>query len=659
MCNRINLRLKGVFIVMVTMLIIFGESKKLIAQDSTNTKLEEMSLEELLNVKVTVASGVQDLITDAPGVVSIITSEEIRYSGARDLIDVLRKVPGLDFAQDVENLIGAGVRGIWAQEGKVLLLIDGLEMHETIYSTLQFLQHYPIYNIKQIEIIRGPGSVIYGGNAELAVINIISKKGEDNKAITINGQYGQLDKTYGRRQAAVSVGNAWKNGLTFNVSGIFNQGNLSSSFMEGNDSIPSLSYKDSSRVSGSYLNTNVQYKQTEFKYIYDHHTHDVTNTDFGYLHSSHIFNLKQNVNINSKLKIVPQLFYKVQYPWNYTNGSNDSLYNKNYYTTRAEANLTAHYELNSNYSFLSGVRYLTDHAELYKSNSDLVFNYNGNKKIDYYNFAGYAQANLKLNIFTLVPGLRFEKHNVYGAVLVPRINLTKKIGKWNFDLQYNEAFRAPSILNIDLNPAIKPEKTKDKEIEVSYRIAEKQIASFTLFQIDIINPIIYQSSGSIETYENDIRTGTMGLETEYKFKGEKQNFTINYSFYIPNNNKVDEFEVVGHKRILIAFPNHKISSNYNLFITKGLYINLSGIFYSERYGYDQNDILFRSNALFLIGSFVGYRNLVNGLDLVIGVNDLLNAQYQFIQAYRSGNNPMPGPGREFSLKFRYNINFKQ
>jgi hypothetical protein len=90
-----------------------------------------------------------------------------------------------------------------------------------------------------------------------------------------------------------------------------------------------------------------------------------------------------------------------------------------------------------------------------------------------------------------------------------------------------------------------------------------------------------------------------------------------------------------------------------------LYINLSGIFYSERYGYDQNDILFRSNALFLFGSFVGYRNLVNGLDLVIGVNDLLNAQYQFIQAYRSGNNPMPGPGREFSLKFRYNINFKQ
>ena len=72
-----------------------------------------------------------------------------------------------------------------------------------------------------------------------------------------------------------------------------------------------------------------------------------------------------------------------------------------------------------------------------------------------------------------------------------------------------------------------------------------------------------------------------------------------------------------------------------------------------------NDNLFKSKAAFLLGSFIGYRNVVNGLDLVIGVNDLLNSKYQFIQAYRSGNSPLPGPGREFSLKFRYNINFKQ
>lgn len=629
------------------------------AQDSTNTNLEEMSLEELLNLKVTVASGKQDLITDAPGVVYIITPDEIRYSGSRDLIDVLRKVPGLDFAQDVENLIGPGMRGIWAQEGKVLLLIDGLEMHETIYSTLQFLQHYPIYNVKQIEIIRGPGSVIYGGNAELAVINIITKKGEDNKAVTLSGQYGQLDKTFGRRQAALSVGNAWSNGLSFNVMGMFNEGNMSTQFVPGNDSVQAINYKDSSKVGGTFINANVKFKTTELKYIYDGHTHDVSNTDFGYRHLSNILGLKHTQKINDKLNIVGQLFYKMQFPWNYTNAGNDSIYNQNYYTTRAEANVTAQYELNSQYSFLLGGRYLNDHAEYYKPTSYVTFNYNGLKEVDFYNIAAFTQTTLKWKVFTLVPGLRFEKHNVYGAVIVPRINLTKKLGKWNFDLQYNEAFRAPSILNIDLNASIKPEKTSDKEIEVSYRIAQKSIASITLFHIDILNPIIYQSNSFIEMYENDRRTGTMGVEVEYKYKSEQHHFTMNYSFYTPNNNQVDEFEVEGHSKILIAFPNHKLSGNYTLFLTKGFFVNLAGIFYSARYGYDENDELYKSKSLLLLSTFIGYRNLFEGFDLGVGMNDILHSQYQFIQGYRSGNNPLPGPGREYSVKVRYNINFKQ
>jgi outer membrane receptor for ferrienterochelin and colicin len=644
-----------------TILVLFlcFSTTLIFGQDSVNTNLEELSLEELLNIKVTVASGKQDLITDAPGVVSIITSEDIRYSGARDMIDVLRKVPGLDFAQDVENLIGPGIRGLWAQEGKVLLLIDGLEMHETIYSSLQFLQHYPIFNIKQIEIIRGPGSVIYGGNAELAVINIITKKGNDNKGITINGQYGQLDKTYARRQAGISVGNTWKNGLSFNVYSLLNQGNLSSKFIPAVDSMQAINYLDSSKVSGVFINANLQFKSTELKYIYDEHLHDVTYTDFGYKHLSHIFNLKHTFTIRQKLKVIPQLFYKMQFPWNYISASHDSLYNENYFTKRAEANLTAQYELSEKYSFLAGVRYLSDHAEFYRPSSQLIFEYSGVREVDYFNYAAYLQGNFKWNIFTLVPGFRFEKHNVYGAVIVPRVNLTKKIGKWNFDLQYNEAFRAPSILNIDLNRDIKPEKTYDKEIEVSYRVGEKSVASATLFHIDIINPIIYTSSSLVESYENDIRTGSAGIETEYKFKSDKQNFTFNYSFYMPNKNKVEEFSVENRSKFLIAFPTHKITSNYTLFIKKGLFANLSGIFYSERWGYDSNDLLFKLEPTFLLGTFIGYRNLFNSFDIVIGVNDLFNQNYQFIQAYRSGNDPLPGPGREFNLKIRYNINFQQ
>ena len=86
-------------------------------------------------------------------------------------------VPGFHFGVDVTNVVGVGVRGNWGHEGKVLMLIDGMEMNENLFSTLQFGQHYNLQNIEKIEIIRGPGSSIYGGFAELGVINIITKSG--------------------------------------------------------------------------------------------------------------------------------------------------------------------------------------------------------------------------------------------------------------------------------------------------------------------------------------------------------------------------------------------------------------------------------------------------------------------------------------------------
>ena len=91
-----------------------------------------------MNIKISVASIKELTPRESPGVVSYISAEEIHESGANDLVDVLRLVPGFDFAMDVEGVVGIGVRGNWAHEGKVLMLIDGQEMNEGLYSSLQF-----------------------------------------------------------------------------------------------------------------------------------------------------------------------------------------------------------------------------------------------------------------------------------------------------------------------------------------------------------------------------------------------------------------------------------------------------------------------------------------------------------------------------------------
>ena len=105
----------------------------------------------MVTVKPTVQS-------EAPAVVTIITREDITLSGARDLIDALRMVPGFDFGVDIWNVVGAGFRGLWGQEGKILLTVDGMGFNEYMYGNIPFGNHFPLELVEKIEIIRGPGS---------------------------------------------------------------------------------------------------------------------------------------------------------------------------------------------------------------------------------------------------------------------------------------------------------------------------------------------------------------------------------------------------------------------------------------------------------------------------------------------------------------------
>src|SRR5689334_11805921 len=106
--------------------------------------ITDVSLDDLLKTDFDVASKVPQTYREVPGVITVITREEIMDSGARDLDDVLQLVPGFSLGVDVEAVVGIGVRGNWAHEGKVLLLIDGQQMNETLYSTNQLGNRYPI-----------------------------------------------------------------------------------------------------------------------------------------------------------------------------------------------------------------------------------------------------------------------------------------------------------------------------------------------------------------------------------------------------------------------------------------------------------------------------------------------------------------------------------
>ena len=275
-------------------------------------------LEEFVNSLISVASKKPINLRESPSIISLITEEEIKKSGARDLIDVLRLVPGIDFAADIEGVVGIGMRGNWANEGKVLVLLDGQEMNEIISAGNMFGNHYPIEQIKKIEVIRGPGSAIYGGYAEYGVINIITRQAEDINGITISGTYGQMEKDYGRRNLNLSIGKKIKD-FSFSLSGLVGQGQRSDqTYTDYADS--SYSMKGNSNLNPNYFNLALGYKGLSFRAIGDFF--QTTQRD-GYgtvvqqgavpeSFNSFFSELKYVFKLNDKFTITPRINYKNQ-----------------------------------------------------------------------------------------------------------------------------------------------------------------------------------------------------------------------------------------------------------------------------------------------------------------------------------------------------------
>ena len=208
-------------------------------------------------------------IRESPGIITVLDREEIRASGARDLMELLQTVPGLDFGSDTNGVLGIGVRGNWGHDGKVLLLVDGLELNEPLYGTLQFGGHYPIGNVDRVEIVRGPGSAVYGGFAELAVIQVFSRAGADTGGVSGDlwlGRMAGADLT--ARQGQVTFGKAWGS-QDFSLS--YSRGDVP----EGSGPWPitqgALDSGRDSRFHQDFLNLGYAAGNLRLRYIRDHY----------------------------------------------------------------------------------------------------------------------------------------------------------------------------------------------------------------------------------------------------------------------------------------------------------------------------------------------------------------------------------------------------
>jgi outer membrane receptor protein involved in Fe transport len=148
---------------------------------------------------IEIATGTKQLISKAPAVASVITAEDIKNSGARTLDEVLASVPG--FYKSLSSIRFSpiySIRGIYTDTNpQILVLLDGVPMTNGQLGDRGALSSMPVQFVERVEVIRGPGSAIYGADAFAGVINIITKTRSNIGRAEVGASVGSFESIEG------------------------------------------------------------------------------------------------------------------------------------------------------------------------------------------------------------------------------------------------------------------------------------------------------------------------------------------------------------------------------------------------------------------------------------------------------------------------------
>jgi iron complex outermembrane receptor protein len=144
-------------------------------------RLKSLSLDELAALEVSVASRRPERLSDVPAAIYVVTADDIRRSGATQIPEVLRMVPGVQVARIDANKWAVSIRGFnGIFSNKLLVLIDGRTVYSPSFSGVFWdIQDTVLDDIERIEVVRGPGASVWGANAVNGVINILTRSARD------------------------------------------------------------------------------------------------------------------------------------------------------------------------------------------------------------------------------------------------------------------------------------------------------------------------------------------------------------------------------------------------------------------------------------------------------------------------------------------------
>jgi iron complex outermembrane receptor protein len=460
--------------------------------------LTEMDLESLMDVTVVGASRYAQRSVEAPTYASVVTAEDIRRNGYRNLADILQALPGIYLMSDraTEHV---GFRGFLAPgdyNSRILLLVDGHRTNNSVYHHAMVGNDFPvdIDLIERVEVVRGPNSSLYGSNAFFGVVNVITKRGRDIDGAELAGSAGRWRTFQGRAtcgrnsaggpEALVSGTMSDSRGQNLYYKEYDNTAN-NNGLAEDNDGekVDSLFAKVSW---GDFTLEGVRsYRRKElptgaFNTAFDDDRNRFT-TGSGYLDLRYEKNLYNGVDLMARTYID---YFHYDGNYIYPSGLNKNMADgltwgaelKGVTTVRDRHRLTAGGEFRDDFRM--------DQKNYFAGSAPALDSRQSSRT-----WAGYLQDDFRIHPkLILNAGVRYDRYSTFGGTTNPRLGLIwMPLGKTAAKLLYGEAFRGPNAYEmffgnvgwVKSNPDVKPESIKSYEA-VLEQFAETRGADWKL-----------------------------------------------------------------------------------------------------------------------------------------------------------------------------------
>jgi len=495
------------------------------AAAASSSQIQQWSLEQLLNIDITTVSKSSEKEFEAPGVISVLTHDDIRRFGGTTLADLLIRIPGL---------VGSGVfmtdRSVISPRGdqlkpsssNVLLLINGRPVREVLEGGIksEMLESFPVDAIERIEVVKGPGSVLYGSQAVSAVINVITKT-PTRTGLSVMGM-GTSGGFNTGATATVKAGD-----LQVLASGSYHQKpEWSTEYKLGsNPLLPPMSQQITipNKGPGAFLGAN--YKGFRLYGAYAGWDNSYFISDVNAIGGAKWNKRFADAGWGGQVAKKWRMDVDVTYSRSKFEVDASPLINRDSHETVAE--WTNFIDLPRRSQLVFGGLYD-------KISGNEIFNGLGFPIVisdaSPWNAAGYAQIDLHVvDSFKIIGGFQVNKIQGRDADFVPRVGaiFTLPVGLHAKAL-YGEAFRAPSINELSLqhpqlrgNPDLDPEKTANFDLSIGYHAGRGQVTA-SYFR-NRQTGLIYQNRlPDPPRYDNGAEARIQGFEVEGKLYVTKQ-----------------------------------------------------------------------------------------------------------------------------------------